>query len=69
MVTFGFARRGSVLDVESAGRNGGKCVYDAARILHRSRMIAYAADARRQRFPDETSFDYAPLADGADACR
>ena len=35
--------------------------YDEAHIEKRSRAIAYAIDARRQRYPDETPFDYAPF--------
>ncbi len=62
MATFAFARRSSVVNVEATG--GG---YDAARIGRRSRLIAYAVDARRRRFPDQTPFAYRPLADaGAD---
>jgi len=33
-----------------------------ARIRERSKVIMYAIDARRQRFPDETPFVYAPFA-------
>jgi hypothetical protein len=32
-------------------------------------MIMYAIDARRQRFPDETAYVYAPLAERADDYR
>ena len=35
-------------------------VYDAERIARRARLVGYAIDARRQRFPDETPFAYAP---------
>jgi hypothetical protein len=37
-------------------------VYDADRIHRRARLLGYAIDARRQRFPDQAPFDYAPLA-------
>jgi hypothetical protein len=30
-------------------------------VARRSRAIGYAIDARAQRFPDETPYDYAPL--------
>ena len=58
--TFGTHRRSSILDVE-AGLHNTTAVYDAARILERSRMIGYAIDARRQYFPDETPYCYKPL--------
>jgi hypothetical protein len=32
-------------------------------------MIGYAIDARRQRFPDETPFAYAPFADSDERYR
>jgi hypothetical protein len=37
--------------------------YDAARVHERSRIIALAIDARRQRFPDDAPYLYQPLAD------
>ena len=58
--TFGTHRRSSILDVE-AGLHNTTAVYDAARILERSRMIGYAIDARRQYFPEETPYCYKPL--------
>ena len=61
-VNFGFHRRASVLGVTSGGLHNAPATYDAARIRERSRLIAYAIDARRQRFPDETPYCYAPLA-------
>ncbi len=61
-INFGFHRRASVLGVESGGVHNPVAVYDDARIRERSRLIAYAIDARRQRFPDETPYRYAPLA-------
>ena len=62
-INFGFHRRASVLGVESGGIHNPVAVYDDARIRERSRVIAYAIDARAQRFPDETPFRYAPLAE------
>jgi hypothetical protein len=61
-INFGFHRRRSVLGVTSGGVHNPVAVYDDARIRERSRLILYAIDARRQRFPDETPYRYAPLA-------
>ena len=61
-VNFGFHRRASVLGATGGGVHNAPATYDAARIRERSRLIAYAIDARRQRFPDETPYCYAPLA-------
>jgi hypothetical protein len=61
-VNFGFHRRASVLDVESGGVHNPITVYTAERIEERARMIGYAIDARRQRFPDETPYVYTPHA-------
>ncbi|MGI9524260.1 MAG: phytanoyl-CoA dioxygenase family protein [Hyphomicrobiaceae bacterium] len=70
-VTFniGFHRRSSVLNVEGGGVHNDVSVYDADYIRERSRLIMYAIDARRQRYPSETSYDYAPLHDAADVYR
>ncbi len=62
-VNFGFHRRASVLGVTSGGVHNAVAVYDDARIRERSRVIGYAIDARRQRFPDEAPFAYRPFAD------
>jgi hypothetical protein len=61
-VNFGFHRRASVLGVTAGGVHNARATYDAARIRERSRVIAYAIDARRQRFPEETPFVYQPFA-------
>ena len=68
-INFGFHRRKSVLDVTSGGVHNPISHYDAAYIHRRARMIQYAIDARRQRFPDETPYVYAPLAAEADKYR
>jgi hypothetical protein len=60
-LNMGFHRRRSVLGVEGGGVHNARAVYDADRIHHRARLIGYAIDARRQRFPAEAGFDYAPL--------
>ena len=36
-------------------------VFDEAIVARRSRAIAYAIDARKQRFPTETPYEYQPL--------
>ena len=68
-VNFGFHRRRSVLGVMGGGVHNAPAVYDAARIRHRARLIGYAIDARRQRFPDETPFVYAPHAESGEVWR
>jgi ectoine hydroxylase-related dioxygenase (phytanoyl-CoA dioxygenase family) len=65
-VNFGFHRRASVLGVRGGGVHNAPEVYDDARIRKRARMIGYAIDARRQRFPDETPFDYAPFSNSSE---
>ena len=61
-VNFGFHRRRSVLGVAGGGVHNAPAVYDAARIAERARVIGYGIDARRQRFPNEIPFVYAPHA-------
>ena len=60
-VGFGFHRRASVLGVKGGGIHNAPAVYDEERIRERSRIIGYATDARRQRFPHETPFAYKPF--------
>ncbi|MBT6274094.1 MAG: phytanoyl-CoA dioxygenase [Chromatiales bacterium] len=55
---FGFHRRSSVLGV----KGWDQAPYDAQWIDRRSRIIALAADARKQTYRDEKSYVYAPLA-------
>ena len=66
-LTFGFHRRRSVFGVEQKGNiaNVGG-VYDDARLKQRSRVIGYAIDARRQRYPDEKPYVYKPFAESSD---
>ena len=66
---FGFHRRRSVLGVTSGGIHNPVAEYDEAYIHERSRLIQYAIDARRQRFPEETPYFYRPLADEAERYR
>jgi hypothetical protein len=51
-----------VLGAQGGGVHNAAAVYDDDRIRKRARMIGYGIDARRQRFPDETPYDYAPHA-------
>ena len=60
-VNFGFHRRKSILGVVT-GDAKNPAVFDEARVRARSRLITYAIDARRQRFPNETPYRYQPLA-------
>jgi hypothetical protein len=60
-VNMGFHRRASVLNVEAGGLHNARAVYDDERIVTRSRLIGYAQDARRQRYPDETQYKYQPF--------
>lgn len=60
-VNFGFHKRSSVLNIEGAGMHAEATIMDAAFIDKRSRLIGLAIDARHQRFPDETPYQYAPF--------
>ena len=57
-LTFGFHRRRSVAGVLGEATEP----FDDDRIRRRARIIAFAIDARRQRFPHETPYRYQPLA-------
>ena len=61
-INFGFHRRASVLGVRTGGVHNPVATYDDAYIRSRSRVIPLAIDARRQRFPHERAFAYAPFA-------
>lgn len=60
-VNYGFHRRQSVLGVAGGGLHAAAAVFDEDRIHKRSRVIGYAIDARKQRFPSETAFSYQPF--------
>ena len=62
-VNFGFHRRSSVLNVQGAGMHSQAEVYDEALIEERSKVIGYAIEARKQRFPDEKPYVYQPFED------
>lgn len=62
-VNFGFHRRASVLGVRTKGTlHAAAAYYDDARIAERARVLGYAIDARRRRFPQEQPFVYQPHA-------
>src|SRR5690606_38892570 len=65
-LNFGFHRRRSVLGVQGGGVHNAPAVYDETRIRQRARMIGYAIDARRRRFPDEAPFVYRPHAEAGE---
>jgi hypothetical protein len=68
-LNFGFHRRRSVLGVEAGGVHNARAVYDEERIRRRARVVGYAIDARRQRFPAETPFVYRPHAESGESWR
>ena len=68
-LNFGFHKRRSVLGVQGGGIHNEPVVYDAARILERSKMIGYAIAARCNKFPNEEPFVYEPLREAGVDCR
>lgn len=62
-VNFGFHRRSSVLGVMGAGMHSEAQEYTEALIDERSKVIGYAIDARQQKYPDETPYQYQPFID------
>ena len=68
-LNFGFHRRASVLGAFGGGIHNERVVYDAERIHERAKIIAYAIDARHQRFPLEEPFVYQPFAAEQDSYR
>lgn len=61
-INFGFHKRSSVLNVEGAGIHCPVETYSADVIRERSKVIGYAIDARKQKYPDEQPYSYAPFA-------
>jgi len=57
-VNAGFHRRSSVLDVMGAGIHSEAVVYDAEFIKERTKILGYAIEARKLRFPDEVPYKY-----------
>ena len=68
-VNFGFHKRSSVLGVMGGGIHSDAQVFDEEIVNRRARAIGYAIDARRQRFPDETPYQYQPLSAAANDYR
>ena len=68
-VNFGFHKRSSVLGVMGGGIHSDAQVFDEEIVNRRSRAIGYAIDARKQRFPDETPYQYQPFAAAANDYR
>ncbi|MCY3883942.1 MAG: phytanoyl-CoA dioxygenase family protein [Gammaproteobacteria bacterium] len=64
-LNFGFHRRSSVLNVKSGGVHNPITTYTEEYIRSRSRMIMFGINARKERYPDETPYDYAPMKDNA----
>jgi hypothetical protein len=65
----GFFPRRRVLGVTAKRLHGTVETYDEQRVVERSRIIQLGIDARRQRFPQEKSYVYKPLAARADEIR
>ena len=61
-VNMGCLPRQAVRGVRGGGIVSAEMTYDEAHIEKRSRAIAYAIDARRQKYPDEAPFFYEPFA-------
>ena len=68
-VNFGFHKRSSVLGAMGGGIHSDAQVFDEEIVNRRSRAIGYAIDARKQRFPDETPYQYQPLSAAANDYR
>lgn len=60
-VNFGFHKRSSVLGVKGAGIHSPVAVFDKDIIKQRSKVIGYAIDARRNKYPDEQAYEYKPF--------
>lgn len=64
-INFGFHPRASVIGARGNGIHApgsDQIIYDEKRIRQRSRVLGVAIEARKQRFPDEVPYEYAPLA-------
>ncbi len=60
-VNFGFHRRSSVLGIKGGGIHSDAQVFDDKIIARRSRVLGYAIAARKERFPEETAYEYKPF--------
>jgi hypothetical protein len=61
-LNMGFYPRKAVVGVETGGMDGTLQRYDEERVRKRCEVLGYAIEARRQRYPGETPFRYAPHA-------
>jgi len=62
-LNFGFHRKSSILNVHGAGIHAEAVTFDEDFIQERSRVIGLAIAARKQHFPDEVAYSYAPQVD------
>ena len=60
-MNFGFHRRSSVLGIQGGGIHSDAQVFNEEIVERRSRVIGYAIDARKQRFPNEDPYSYKPF--------
>ncbi|HCK74531.1 MAG TPA: phytanoyl-CoA dioxygenase, partial [Acidimicrobiaceae bacterium] len=60
-LNFGFHRRSSVLGIRSGGVHNPVSEYNEEYIFERSKLIAWAIDARSQHFNDEDRYVYKPF--------
>ena len=60
-VNFGFHKRSSVLGTQGGGIHSESQVFDEEIIERRSRLLGYAIEARKQRYPNEEPFSYSPF--------
>lgn len=63
-INFGFHPRASVIGARGNGIHApgsDQIIYDEERVQQRSRILGYAIEARRLRFPDEKPYEYLPL--------
>lgn len=62
-VNFGFHKRSSVLGVKGGGVHSASQIFNSDVIERRSRVLGYAIEARKQRFPEEEPYKYQPFND------
>ena len=60
-VNFGFHKRSSVLGTQGGGIHSESQVFNEEIIERRSRLLGYAIEARKQKYPDEKAFSYSPF--------
>lgn len=64
-INFGFHPRASVIGARGNGIHAPgseNIIYDEERVRQRSRVLGFALAARKQRYSEETPYEYAPLA-------